>query len=358
MDTDTTESSRILSVNFNGSTGEYFKIWVVNVALSIVTLGIYSAWAKVRTMRYFYTHTSIEGATFDYHAKPKAILVGRIIAVTLLGVYYLTSEYAPMVSLGILFLVVLLVPVLMVRSRSFQLRNTSFNGIRFNFERNFKGAFKTIYGGVAFSIVTLGLGSPSALFWRHRFIADHSAYGKTKFKFFGESSGFYGIFFASIGLGLLAYFIFAIFVGGLSAVISSGMQSGDSWESSGALSELMVWATTLLLFVPYFAVGIYVQVAQRNYVWDNVELGGNQFESTLSVWQMIWMYASNAVAITASLGLLIPWAKIRLARYRASQMAVDLRSDWNEFVADSTPDNSAIGDEIVGAFDVEVDVAF
>ncbi|MED5348372.1 MAG: DUF898 family protein, partial [Pseudomonadota bacterium] len=39
---------------FHGEGGEFFRIWIVNLVLSIVTLGIYSAWAKVRTKRYFY----------------------------------------------------------------------------------------------------------------------------------------------------------------------------------------------------------------------------------------------------------------------------------------------------------------
>lgn len=36
---------------FRGRGGEYFRIWIVNLALSLLTLGIYSAWAKVRTGR-------------------------------------------------------------------------------------------------------------------------------------------------------------------------------------------------------------------------------------------------------------------------------------------------------------------
>ena len=34
---------------FDGSATEYFRIWIVNLALSILSLGIFSAWAKVRT---------------------------------------------------------------------------------------------------------------------------------------------------------------------------------------------------------------------------------------------------------------------------------------------------------------------
>ncbi|MDR1854861.1 MAG: DUF898 domain-containing protein, partial [Azoarcus sp.] len=39
-------------LQFTGSGGEYFRIWIVNLLLSILTLGIYSAWAKVRREQY------------------------------------------------------------------------------------------------------------------------------------------------------------------------------------------------------------------------------------------------------------------------------------------------------------------
>ena len=42
------DNQRILQLQFNGKGFEYFKIWIVNIFLTIVTLGIYSAWAKVR----------------------------------------------------------------------------------------------------------------------------------------------------------------------------------------------------------------------------------------------------------------------------------------------------------------------
>ena len=53
-------------VVFTGNAREYFGIWIVNLLLSILTLGIYSAWAKVRRKKYFYQHTLIDGAGFDY----------------------------------------------------------------------------------------------------------------------------------------------------------------------------------------------------------------------------------------------------------------------------------------------------
>src|SRR4249920_1556785 len=76
---------------FTGSGGEYFRIWIVNLLLSVVTLGIYSAWAKVRRMRYIYGNTHLAGDVFEYHGQPLQILKGRLIAFGIFLIYILVS---------------------------------------------------------------------------------------------------------------------------------------------------------------------------------------------------------------------------------------------------------------------------
>ena len=65
---------------FSGTGSEYFRIWIVNIMLTILTLGIYSAWAKVRSQRWLHGHTSLADSAFRYHARPLQILIGRVIA--------------------------------------------------------------------------------------------------------------------------------------------------------------------------------------------------------------------------------------------------------------------------------------
>ena len=88
-------------MRFEGSGGEYFKIWIVNLALSIVTLGIFSAWAKVRSKRYFYGNTYLGEHNFDYHAEPLRILLGRAVAVVVLLIYSLASTFFPLVGFAL-----------------------------------------------------------------------------------------------------------------------------------------------------------------------------------------------------------------------------------------------------------------
>lgn len=108
-----------LSFTFTGSSGEYFKIWIVNTLLTILTLGIYSAWATVCTKRYFYGNIWLDGANFEYHATPLQILPGRILVLLMLGIYLLSAQFFPAGMYIILIIGVVVLPWAMWRSLQF-----------------------------------------------------------------------------------------------------------------------------------------------------------------------------------------------------------------------------------------------
>ncbi|HEY3984739.1 DUF898 family protein, partial [Cedecea sp.] len=85
MKENTSQSPGLHRIKFHGAGGEYFSIWLVNMLLTCLTLGIYSAWATVRSRRYFYGNTELDGDRFDYHAKPVQILIGRLLVIGLIA---------------------------------------------------------------------------------------------------------------------------------------------------------------------------------------------------------------------------------------------------------------------------------
>src|SRR5690606_21680940 len=84
------------AIQFHGQGGEFFGIWIVNILLSVITLGIYSAWAKVRTKRYFYGNTELAGDNFEYHATPIQLLKGRLVALLVVLVWAVTNTIFPL----------------------------------------------------------------------------------------------------------------------------------------------------------------------------------------------------------------------------------------------------------------------
>src|ERR1700741_2062194 len=121
-------------LQFTGTGQEFFGIWIVNLLLTIVTLGIYSAWAKVRKMRYFYRNTHLDGSVFDYHGDPIAILKGRLLAAALLVVYKLALTLLGAFALVAVLAVIAVLPWLLTQSYRFRLHNSSYRGLRFRFE--------------------------------------------------------------------------------------------------------------------------------------------------------------------------------------------------------------------------------
>ena len=131
-------------LRFTGSGSEYFRIWIVNLLLSILTLGIYSAWAKVRREQYFHRNTVLDGSGFDYHGDPKAILKGRIVAVVLVLILAGIDKLEHGWYYPALLLLSPLLPWLVIRSITFRARNTSFRGLHFDFCGSYLKFCKTL----------------------------------------------------------------------------------------------------------------------------------------------------------------------------------------------------------------------
>lgn len=138
-------SPSAISFKFSAEANEYFKIWIVNLILSILTLGVYSAWAKVRTNRYFYGNTSLENSVFEYHATPFMILKGRLIAVIALVLFIIFSNVSPAASIVLVAIIVVLTPWAIWRSMQFNTRMISYRNVRFGFYGSMMGAYKVLF---------------------------------------------------------------------------------------------------------------------------------------------------------------------------------------------------------------------
>ena len=188
-------SKKPTPVIFQGKTSEYFGIWIVNLLLSLITLGIYSAWAKVRRKKYFYNNTLIDNVGFDYHAKPISILKGRLIAVAFFIAYGMSASihpFLPAVFLGIFFIVL---PWLVVRGSIFSARNTSHRGLRFDFIGTIGQAAKVFIGLPLLFIPTLGLIFPYVAHQKSQFLVNNHRFGLSQFDMQPVVKKYYKVYF-------------------------------------------------------------------------------------------------------------------------------------------------------------------
>jgi uncharacterized membrane protein YjgN (DUF898 family) len=339
-----------LPFRFTGDANEYFRIWIVNVALSVATLGIYSAWAKVRTKRYFYGNTWLDNDSFCYLADPLKILKGRLITVGALLLFWLSAELLPFVNaMLILIAFPLLLPWVIIKALSFDRFNTSFRNIRFHFSARYGQALTVFIGWPVLSALTLGLLYPYTVFRKKQFLVEHTGYGQSSFTFAGSPGAFYVTYLVAwaIGLGIAVAggIIIAILV---ATVVAASPAPPEQWQNLGPPFgvEALVTGATFLYLLAFMALRIYVQTEISNQVWRNTLVGENRFHSRLRILPMLWLYLSNLVAIVFSLGLLIPWARVRMARYRVQQMSLAAPSSLENFMAAAQRRVSATGDEV------------
>src|SRR5437588_6592034 len=102
-----------LAIRFTGSGSEYFRIWIVNLLLSIVTLSLYHPWAKVRRLRYFYGNTLVDGHALDFHGNPVKMLRGYLLVGLLLICYSTAGRFSPGAALVAVVIFAVVFPALL-----------------------------------------------------------------------------------------------------------------------------------------------------------------------------------------------------------------------------------------------------
>lgn len=179
---------------FTGSGGDYFRIWIVNIALTIVTLGIYSAWAKVRRLQYFHRNTRVAGSSFDYHGSPIAILEGRLVAFALLVMYNVAEKFDYRIALLVALPIAIALPWMLRQSLRFRLHYSSWRGLRFAFHGRLGGAYLVFMLWPILAVLTLGLLGPMWHQRLKRYQHDHSAFGSAPFRISASIREFYDIY--------------------------------------------------------------------------------------------------------------------------------------------------------------------
>jgi uncharacterized membrane protein YjgN (DUF898 family) len=297
-------------VIFHGQVEEYFRIWIVNTLLTLVTAGVFFSWAKVRKRRYLRGSTELMGHRFDYRANPVRLLIGHIAVLTLFLGYSVFGAVYPVVLYTVLTIGVVLLPWVVVRSLTFNAHNTVYRGIRFRFNSSLSAAARVYLFEPLLIVLTLGFYYPA---WQHSkraYTVENHRFGDAYFRFNAPKGRFYAAFFA--GGAIVAA---AVFVGGF---LSAQLVRATGTDG-----------TRILQLAPFFIVyGFGFHLAQSliyamtfNHVWNHTRVDEHAFRAELEVGRWVGLQLTNLLAIVGTLGLLYPWAVIRAQRYAASRLA-------------------------------------
>ena len=352
---------------FHGNGSDYFRIWIVNLLFSILTLGIYSAWAKVRTKRYFYGNTELAGDRFEYLADPIAILKGRLIGVALLAVYTVAGFISSEVSVVAVVALTLLLPFVFVQALRFNAVNSAWRGVRFGFDGQVAPAYLTYLLLPLLGVLTLGLAFPWALYKINRFQIDNHRFGETSSRATAGPGGFYGIALISLAAFISLLFVSLVAIGiyfvtafpsGFFESFFSALENSDGDVvavpdfSFLFMAIFLIYLGFLLLF---FVAGLLYEALRFRLVFNNIELADNKLRNNLSAGGYYWILLSNMLLTIVTLGFFTPWARVRRARYALSGMWLDT-ANLENFAAAEADRVSARGDEVGEAFDLGIGI--
>lgn len=350
--------ARTLPLAFTGSGAEYFRIWIVNLLLTIVTLGIYSAWAKVRRLQYFDRNTTVDGAAFDFHGKPLAILKGRIVAVLLLALYQYAFGFSITAGLIVVAALLLVLPFLLRGALRFRLHNTSWRGLRFGFTGTPALAYATfippmlmfMLPGVAGALLAGGTArAPSPWFALFGLIylvwpLMHAAikrYQHAHIRFAGVDSVYtlktrrfwppYLLAFATmVVLGIVAAVVLPLFA---------------RLGSRGAVSPLVLVALALLAYGALLSLFPYLQARLGNLVWSHSGFPGLSITSDMTFRGLLKLHALNTILTLLTIGLFRPFAVVRTQRYILAHLHITSSIDIDALEsAGKGADVNAVGD--------------
>ncbi|EIJ0970548.1 DUF898 domain-containing protein [Vibrio vulnificus] len=382
------------SIQFKGQGGEFFGIWIVNILLSVITLGIYSAWAKVRTKRYFYGNTFIAGDNFEYHAQPMQLLKGRLVALALVLIWVVANSFFPLASLVLFALFYVALPWLLWSNARFDSAMTSYRNVHFAFNGSLKEAYMSILGrGLASLLIIaiyiaivvasanasamvatlLGFGTLVLMFvlyaWVvagiHQYFASGYQYGDWKFVAKIETGFFLKTYCKAMLIGFLTAVAFMIVMGTFvlgTDIMNIFAGEVDLLEGKGDFAYVVL--TYLVTITMSLGITAYTTTRIRNYVFSRLTATTEaqsetefRFASTFGAWDYMSLIVTNFLLQVITLGLARPWVMVRTSRYVASHTGVIGDMDTLKATDQDSAVKNAISDEVAQAFDLGLSIS-
>lgn len=376
--------ARFLRIEFTGSGSEYFRIWIVNLLLTIVTLSLYLPFAKARRLKYFYANTVVDGQALGFHGNPWRMFRGYVLLAALMLAYGIAGRFSP--TAGVLAFAVLCAiwPALWRASLHFRLSNTSWRGLRMRFRGDLASAYKavlpTYLPAIVFVVAQTLLGPregggpaqqdlvqaawlggimligmlamlllfPLGLAMIKRYQHGGYSYAAQQTRLEVPTRRFYGLGLKAVLLTLLP----AALLGLLTAVLLPVLKAGGMQGPGLVLAAIALLLVYLLSFV---LIGPYVATRLQNLVWNGTRSAELSFESKLGFRALAWLTIKNLLLTLVTLGLYRPFAAVNTARLRLEAVSLRLDGDIDAWLArQEAADQDATGEAAGDFFGIDM----
>ena len=311
-------------LSYHGTGGSLFGLVLLNGLLTIITLGIYSFWAKTKVRAFHYSHTELDGDRFAYHGTGRELWLGYLKAIGILFVLFLTMGLAGALLSGgtepdavinivtsvlVYGIIGLLIPVAVNGARRYRLSRSSWRGIRFSYHGKAKDFLAMNLAGFLLSVITLGFAIPTWQNKRREFLVTHARFGSEPFMYGGQAQE-----------------LFREYVKALLLTIPT---IGLSW----------VWYAAF----------------KHRFFWSNTTMRGARFRSTVSGGDLLTLSLTNIALTIITLGIAIPWVQVRSHAFFAERLSLKGTVEWAA-IEQRAQQASTATEGLADAMDVDVGI--
>ncbi len=332
---------------YGGRLSELYRIFLINLALGIVTLSIYRFWGKTNLRRYIWSSMSLQGHAFEYTGTGGELFKGFLIVMGFYLVFYIALvilgvALGDVVGVGVQLLLIgfilYITFVAQYAAQRYRLTRTLWRGIR----GGMTGSAWS-YGGKAtlfalLNMITLTLCGPwtSMRLTEDRF--NNSYFGDGQTTLHGRAgplmpSYLLGIFLAIMGLGVLVGLIafWAMAGGSFDVFLEVTAAQEESRSPDVTLEETATMAIHLVLaiFAFFFGIAVVATIAFAPYAaafFRELAAGlgftGLRFKSRVGAGNYMALWIGNIAWVIFTFGLGLPVAAHRSLKFFAQRLEI------------------------------------
>ncbi|HZN46948.1 MAG TPA: YjgN family protein [Ramlibacter sp.] len=377
-------------LEFTGSGGEYFRVWIVNVLLSIVTLGFYTPLARRRTAQYFYGHTLVADSPLEFTAQTRRMLVGFVLFVGMYAAFKLAAETGQDTAVTVMLIGgALLAPYFWGSAMRFRFNATRWRGVRLQFTASWGEVYRASWpafllalcwsGGIALfgalmpearggagvgrAFAVLGATLLLSLLCAIRLEYNYKSLMVARGRIGGQPgrwkpqfSDFVRIWLATVGVFLVAVALVSVLlvvgVGGSFALLK-GMKEGGA---KAVLVGIAIGALSLfLLFLASAPARAYREARMFQLVWNNIGVSRvARFKCGLKPWGYVGLRVKNVLLTLLTLGFYRPFARVSEYRMKTHSVTLHVKGGLEQLAGQLAREEQAVGDAIADAIGLEL----
>ncbi|NPC56053.1 YjgN family protein [Caenimonas soli] len=385
-------------LEFSGSGGEFFRVWIVNLLLTIVTLGFYTPFARRRTAQYFYSHTLVANSPLEFTAQQRKMVFGFLLLVVIYVAFKLAAETGQDAAVSLFLLAgAALAPYFWASAMRFRLGATRWRGVRLQFAASWAEVYKASWPVFALALVWIAVvaafavladAAPASgtavvrllpkvppLAWLlvvGALIASVLCLIRLEFNYksllvtkahIGAQAGrwkpayrdFVRIWAAALGMFLGGALLFAVLVG-LAVGGTLASISGKPMHVSTIIAFVVGGIAFIFgLFLISAPARAYREARMFQLVWNNVGVSTvARFKCKLRTRRFVWLRVMNMFLTLLTLGFYRPFAMVSEYRMKTESVTLHVKGGLDQLVGQLVRQQGGLGDALADAVGLDL----